>query len=503
MLARGRHGGYGPQVRYRRARSIVFRRAAAWGAQWGRRLIGRVEQRRLRFEHAFGGPSRPRRRHPPSAMHRSPHPVDPSPAVMSLSSAVASNLRVGYVMTHYPRPTQSFVLTEVATMRARGVHVSTFALNRPDSKELSTPALLHEADTTSFLKEGVPRSVVGPVARAIRAVGPVGVLKAMVAAARTGGTDPKAVVWRVFQFLEALRVWDQCRTDDVRHLHAHFSLAPATVAWFAAEFGNRHERGAWTWGFTIHGFHDFVNERETMLAEKVASAQYVVCISDFTHAQAMRIVRPHDWPKVKLVNCGLNLDEFKVREQASDDGPIVMVARLSSEKGHLVLLQALAALRDRGVNTTARIVGDGPFRREIEAELSRLRLNDQVTLVGELDAAGVRAELAAASIFCLPSFSEGLPVSIMEAAAIGVPVVSTLIGGIPELIADGVSGATVPAGRADLLADALERMVTTPEFRRKMAAEARVRIEARHNLADSAAQLEQVIAIARSQRGVG
>lgn len=156
---------------------------------------------------------------------------------------------------------------------------------------------------------------------------------------------------------------------------------------------------------------------------------------------------------------------------------IVSVGRLKYPKDFPTLLDALARLGDR--KHTAMVIGDGPDRTELEAELER-RPNPRLELAGERD--GVPAILAASDVFVLSSRSEGLPVSVLEAMAAGLPVVASRVGGVPELVEDGVGGFLVEPGDAAALAEALERLVDDRELRRRLGAGARSRAEERFDL---------------------
>jgi glycosyltransferase involved in cell wall biosynthesis len=296
--------------------------------------------------------------------------------------------------------------------------------------------------------------------------------------------------------LEAIVVLQHCRKNQIRHLHAHLGQTPAAVAWFVTEIGNRWpgEAGTWTWSVTIHGWHEFVNEREFALADKIAAATFVVGISDFTRSQLLRIGDPTTWSKMQVVRCGLDLTKhpFAERPPRTEGAPTVtMTARLSPEKGHLVLLDALRQLADRGVIVRARLIGDGPFRATVEQAIADHGLAEQVELLGALDQDQVRHEVAKADAFVLPTFAEGLPVVIMEAMAAGTPVVTTPISGIPELVVDGVTGYLASPGRADQLADAIARVFADPEQARLVVKNARRAVETNHDVALNVRQLEQ------------
>jgi glycosyltransferase involved in cell wall biosynthesis len=157
------------------------------------------------------------------------------------------------------------------------------------------------------------------------------------------------------------------------------------------------------------------------------------------------------------------------------------VARLSAQKGLPLLIDAAAQLRARNVAFHLTLVGDGEMRKEIEAAIADRGLAGTVTITGYLDSAGVRARLLAARAMVLPSFAEGLPVVIMEALALRVPVVTTAIAGVPELV-DAACGWVVPAGSVDALCDAMEAALTAdPQRLRDMGEVGRTRVLARHD----------------------
>ena len=293
-------------------------------------------------------------------------------------------------------------------------------------------------------------------------------------------------LWSVFYFVEALILWQHCERNRVRHIHAHFASAPSDLAWLAASFGNR-VRGEgeppWSWSMTVHGWHEFVDERKHSLGEKAAAADFVICISEYTRSQLMRQVDPTVWPRLHVRHCGIDPDMFSpAKAGAASPGTVLCVGRLDAEKGHLVLVDALAALRGRGLDATAVFVGAGPLRPVIEERIAALGLDRRGAPHGRDRAGRDQGLLRPRSAFCLPTFIEGLPVVLMEAMASGLPVVTTPVNGIPELVQDGVTGLLVPPGRPDLLADALQRLLSDPDLRARLADRARARVVAQHDI---------------------
>ena len=168
---------------------------------------------------------------------------------------------------------------------------------------------------------------------------------------------------------------------------------------------------------------------------------------------------------------------------------IVILGRLSPEKGHGILLEAARQLAGEDITVEIEIIGDGPFAETIRQQELALGLEGRVIYAGELLPGEVARRLADADLFCMASFSEGLPISIMEAMAVGVPVVTTWIGGIPELAVNDVTALTVPPGNSEALAAAIKRLLSDPTLCEKLVTRARAKVEQMHSRRQNGAQL--------------
>lgn len=389
-------------------------------------------------------------------------------------------LRVGYIMTHYPRLAQTFIAGEIDAVEQAGLDISCFSMNQPSSSEMVTPGAACRRARTVYLKDRAIKALFDVLILAIRH--PIGLARIAAAAIASGGGDIRRTMRRIAHFGQAARLARIGQHRNLSHLHAHFGLAPTTIAWLASRMMSLGERRV-GFSFTIHGFHDFADADEARLDLKTAAADAVVCISDFTCSQLSLVTNPVFWQRFHVIRCGIDLKEweFSPSRKRSQVPMIVAIGRLSAEKGFSVLLKALVNLRQRGSTARLRLIGEGPERVALEAEIQALGLSGLVQLVGELPPDRVRDEIYAADIFCLPSFSEGLPVSIMEAMAAGIPVVTTWIAGIPELAEGGVTALTVPPARPDALADALGRIIQDPSFASQLVRAARLRVEDLHD----------------------
>lgn len=402
-------------------------------------------------------------------------------------------LGVAYVMTHYPRVALTFIAGEVDEVERHGIAVLPIVMNQPGAEDLTTEQARERNGRSFYLKASVIRIAAATLGSFV--THPVKMAKLAVRALGSAGADLSLIARRLIHLCYGAETARLCRDHDIRHLHAHFGLAPATIAWFASEILN-FDRGRplATWSFTIHGFHDFVNEAAARLDLKAASASFVVCVSDFTRSQICRVADPRYWDRFQVVRCGIDLSAFPLRNHRPmrPIPRIAIVGRLSPEKGHGILLDAVAKLARDGVATEVEIIGDGPFAEAISRKEAALGIKDRVIHSGELLAQELTRRLSEADIFCMPSFSEGLPISIMEAMAIGVPVVTTWISGIPELAVHEVTALTVPPGNSEALAVAIKRLIDEPGLADRLGPAARAAVERMHSRAANAEQLAKM-----------
>ena len=384
----------------------------------------------------------------------------------------STNPRVAYVMTHYPKLAQTFISNEIEALEQAGVQVACFAMNPPEEIERSRDGAEGRIARTTYLKSAPARAVATLLRQSLRH--PLAMAHVWKIALASSGGDVRRVIRRLAHLAQAALVADGAARLGITRLHAHFGLAPATIAWLASAINRAQGRSA-EFSFTIHGYHDFADPAEARLDLKAHDAAAVLCISDFTRSQLSLITPPELWPKFHVARCGIDLAEFAYRDPPQP-GPvptIMALGRLSPEKGFNVLIEAVALSLDAGVPVRLRIVGDGPYRSELDAAARDRGIAEAVSFAGELPPDAVREELKSADLFCMASFSEGLPVSLIEAMAVGVPCITTWIAGIPELAEDEVTALTVPPARADSLAEAIARLVRDPELRLRLARAAR------------------------------
>jgi colanic acid/amylovoran biosynthesis glycosyltransferase len=400
-------------------------------------------------------------------------------------------MRLAYLAGRYPAVSHTFILREVRALRALGRDVTTFAIWRTAPEELLSGAEREEAASTYAL---LPPAAGDWAAAHLRAAltRPRRYLATLRRAVALAPSTPRGFALGILWWAEAVVLLDRCRRERIEHLHVHLNGTAPSVALLAGELSG----GRLTYSMTVHGPSEFYDVHAEALAEKVRDAAAVVCISDFARSQLMGLVEGEHWDKLRVVHCGVDPSVFAAAGARNGRvAPHVLcVGRLVSVKGQGVLLEALAELRDRGVEMTATFVGDGPTRPSLEAAARKLGLDRQVEFAGSVSQEAIRDEYARADVFCLPSFAEGVPIVLMEAMAMEIPVVTTTVMGIGELVEDDVSGLLVRPGRADLLADALARLASDPALRRRLGEAGRRKVLAEFDLERSAAELDRMFA---------
>ena len=296
--------------------------------------------------------------------------------------------------------------------------------------------------------------------------------------------------WRhVIYLAEAcvLRAW--LERAGVSHLHAHFGTNPATVALLCRLLGGP------PFSFTVHGPEEFDAPESLNLGRKIKHAAFVAAVSSYGRSQLMRWCRHEDWSKLHVVHCGLDRDLLDRVPMALTDAPrFVCLGRLCEQKGQLLLVEAARRLDQQGVRFELVLVGDGELRKPLDHLIEQYGLTDRIKITGWQSGDQVMQWIDSARALVLPSFAEGLPVAIMEALALGRPVISTYVAGIPELV-NRQCGLLIPAGSVDHLVEAMR--VTTEASTRELARMGEVgadRVRKRHDVRIEAGKLATLFA---------
>lgn len=402
---------------------------------------------------------------------------------LSHGGAPSTGKVCAYLVNQYPKVSHSFVRREILALERLGWVVHRHALRGWDEACVEPQDQKEQQRTRYLLSGGVLPLLMATWASCFRA--PRQTFKALYVALRMGWRSDRSLPFHVIYWLEACLLAQRCREQGVRHLHAHFGTNSAEVAVLASLMSGI------PCSFTVHGPEEFDKPEFLSIAQKIQLSAFVVAISSFGRSQLYRWIDRAQWHKVKVVHCGLDQAFLNAPSDAGCAAPrLVCIGRLCEQKGQLLLVRAAARLKAQGIPFELVLAGDGDMRADIEAEIARHQLQAQVRITGWISGEQVKQELQASRAMVLPSFAEGLPVVIMEAMALGRPVLSTYVAGIPELVTPGECGWLFPAGDVDALASAMKDCLeASAEQLADMGRQSRARVLARHDITREAGKL--------------
>jgi glycosyltransferase involved in cell wall biosynthesis len=406
--------------------------------------------------------------------------------------AMTQSLKVAYIMSRFPKITETFILYEMLAVMQEGVQVEVYPLMRgdpvmhPEAKPLTAAAHYTPHLSPAIVLSNVltlarhPRRYLGTLWTTLRAT----------QGSRRFFTGILAFFWK------SVHMGRLMQRQGINHMHAHFASFPAATAYII------HRLTGIPYSFTAHGSD--LHRDQHFLQEKVADSAFTVAISEYNR----RVILEHSGAsyadRVQIVHCGVDTSLFRPADLngATADRPLQLVCTgtLHEVKGQTYLIAACAELMQRGISFTCHLVGDGPDRPMLEAQAAAAGLGDRVVFHGNVLRERVVELLRCADIVVQPSVPtrdgrrEGIPVATMEAMACGTAVVASALSGIPELIEDGVSGILVPPGDAAQLARTLEALATDPDRRARLGIAARQRIVDDFNLTRNAERLSGLFA---------
>jgi colanic acid/amylovoran biosynthesis glycosyltransferase len=400
-------------------------------------------------------------------------------------------VRIAYLTSRYPAPSQVFLQREVRGLRARGVDVLAVSVRR--SSDILSQADREEAATALWLVPPRAADLVRAAAGFLRH--PAAMLGAL---ARAVGDAPRGRRgMQLFYWGEAVILWDLLRRRGIEHIHVHFANNASDIALVSARIGRACGEGPRSFSLHLHGPTDFFDVERNRIGLKVAEATGVLCISDYARAQALAHAPAGARDRIHLARYGAPAPVARGPRSDGERLHLLNVARLAPVKGHAVLFEALAIAVDAGADLDLAVVGDGPLRADLEALAGRLGVADRVRWHGALGSDALIERWAAADVFCLPSFAEGLPVVLLEAMAAGLPVVATAITGVPEAVRHEQEGLLVAPARPDELAAALVRLAGDPGLRERLGAAGSARaageLSQERSIAQIHAALEAVV----------
>jgi colanic acid/amylovoran biosynthesis glycosyltransferase len=406
-----------------------------------------------------------------------------------VATAMPAATTVLYLVSQYPKISHTFIRREIHAVEECGVRILRAAI-RGWSDELVDPDDIAERERTFYvLQKGALALVMALLSELVRS--PRRFLASLGIALRMMRKSDRPRALHLVYLAEACVIAGFCRREGVDHIHAHFGTNPAEVAMLTSGLVGV------PYSFTVHGPDEFDCPLYLGLREKIQRAKFVAGISWYTRSQLLRWAAPEDWHKVKVVHCGLDESyAAAVDRPAEKCFQLVSIARLSGQKGQGLLIEAMAEVVRTHPQVRLVLGGDGELRGRIEALIAARGLGENVRISGWLSGAEVKEELLRSRALVLSSFAEGIPVVLMEAMALGRPVLTTCVAGISELVRDGVDGWVYPAGSIEALAQAMRQCLDAEAGEiARMGANARARCLTEHDIRAIGRQLAEAFRI--------
>jgi colanic acid/amylovoran biosynthesis glycosyltransferase len=403
---------------------------------------------------------------------------------------MSKDIRIGYVNQIFPALTETFVYREVFGLQREGIHVSTFAIWKLDKDKQSEEAK-HLVDSTHYaFPMNWSRMVRNHLYFLLRH--PAKYLGTFFFVLTRPGESFKNRLRTFYHFCEAVYLATDVKGERVQHMHAHFSINAATVALVLARLLDI------SFSFTTHNnlFYD-----QLILKEKIRDAKFIIVVSEYNRRFIAKLMPGEDHNhKIHTVHYGLSVEDFSPpATRSKNEVPLIfMVSQLAERKGIPYLVKACHILSERGINFQCILAGDGPQRPIIEQLIEQYKLHDKVKLVGALFQEQLKDYLNQADIFALPCIVasngdiDGIPNVLMEAMALEIPVVSTYVSGIPELIENDHYGLLVDEKDEVALAKALQRLLEDEALRSRLGKNGRRKVIDEFNIKHNAAKLAEI-----------
>lgn len=369
-----------------------------------------------------------------------------------------TQLKIAYILSIFPSVSETFIREEIEALEELGVEVTVFSLKTPKSDRigpittenrtipvyyspffLSLPLIRTNLNSLFTHPHIIVKKVISIIFRLWRQ--PSELIKTLV-------VFPKSVFFSTI-----------IKQIGCQQVHAHFCTIPFSAATIIGVINNIPV------STTAHGF-DIFQRPSVDLRERILEAQPFITISNFNKNYLKNLFLDIPDETIKMVHCGINLKKFSQypRHGNTKQKNILVVARLEKVKGIDILLDALAIVEKHGAAVNCNIIGDGSLKSTLIQQMHQLSLDKIVNFYGAQPHEFVINALNQADFFVLPSRSEGIPVSVMEAIASSLPVIATSVSGLPEIIEDGKNGILVPPEDAKKLAQAILSLCEHPDL---------------------------------------
>jgi glycosyltransferase involved in cell wall biosynthesis len=381
-------------------------------------------------------------------------------------------VKVAYLAPEIPALSATFVYKEIQTLEEQGVEVIPFSIHKPIN-EASEKELQALKEKTVYVYQSSAFKILW-IHLFLILTTPINYISCcfmLFGDMLKLGLVSRKSFGMLYRFFYAAKIALQLKKSDCKHLHVHFAHVPTDVAMYATKMVGG--------SFSVTAHANDLFERGWLLKQKVERSSFFGTISEFNK----RFLENQgiDVEKVRVIRCGVDEQQFSPREFKAPKKPfkIGMVGRLVEKKGVDTLIDAAKLVIDSGVEIKVEIAGSGPLESELKQQSASNKFNDDVvSFVGALPHDQVVDFIKSLDAFVLPCKKDkhgdmdGIPVVLMEAMLSGVPVISTKLSGIPELIDDKNTGLLVPPNNVEALSEAIIDIYSNQQQTKKMVAKA-------------------------------
>ena len=362
-------------------------------------------------------------------------------------TSVEAPLNIAYLLNAYPMTSTTFIRREIEALEDLGLSIPRHAVREWDGLLVDPRDVVEKERTVYLLTNNIPGLFASTILTLF--LHPIGVwrtLKVWSSLLRNAGGR---YVKHFAYLMQATHFYRLAKQQKIDHVHVHFATNATTVALLARQLGGP------SFSFTVHGPDELLEPKALSFPLKIEHATFVIAISQFCKAFLQQHASAKCGHKIFVARCGLALEEFSAEIAIQKfDRTLVCVGRLCPQKGQILIPKAAAQLKQQFPDLKIILIGDGEIRKDIEKEIQYYGVQDIVELRGWVENRSVLDLVRSSRALLLPSYAEGLPVVIMEALAVGTPVISTTIAGIPELV-DDTCGWLFPPGDEDRLVVAM------------------------------------------------
>ena len=397
------------------------------------------------------------------------------------------DLKVAYILHRFPYLTETFIMREMYWAREQGVDLTIFSLLPPKHDVVHEQAkeLLPQTVYSSYLSKEVFSAQLYFLSRS-----PGRYLTALIRSIWQVYREPAVLIRVLLLFPKSVYFARRIEALKIDHIHAHFVWLEGIAAGIVKDLLDV------TFSIHPHAFGLFARNQRDVRCE-LENATQVVTVSSY-HRKYIADLCPEIRPdEIEIVHYGIDTDTFRPEVQKTDRCPTVIlsVGRLHKKKGYEYLIDACAQLSERGVPYRCHIAGNGILKDELLARIARHGLEEQVILLGALEQKQILVLYQSSDIFALACVQasdgdqDGMPNVLIEAMACELPVVTTAVAGIPDLICDGENGLLVEECNSRALASALENLIVDKHLGRQLGRQARQTIMSEYQIQSNAARM--------------